>query len=73
MEPLKPEVKEKILRDRPAAQPQDIEEYERLLAERFNADPDYGPQGEPTRSGILPLDRRARRLIELHEKLFGPE
>lgn len=71
MEPLKPEVKEKILRDRPAAQPQDIEEYERLLAERFYADPDYGPKAEPGRAGILPFDGRELRLRELHEKLFG--
>ena len=40
MEPLKPETKRQILQERPQASPADIEEYERLLAERFAEDPD---------------------------------
>lgn len=40
MEPLKPVTKENILALRPEADPADIEEYERLLAERFTVDPD---------------------------------
>ena len=40
MEPLKPETKARILQEQPEATPEDIEEYERLLAERFTEDPD---------------------------------
>jgi hypothetical protein len=39
MEPLKPETKKRILKERPQASTEDIEEYERLLAERFTEDP----------------------------------
>lgn len=80
MEPLKPEVKQQILANRPQAAPQDIEEYERLLAERFTSDPNA-----PSASALPPgapqaicaserlCDSRAReaRLSELYEKLFG--
>lgn len=40
MEPLKPETESKILEESPEAAPEDIQEYERLLAERFTVDPD---------------------------------
>lgn len=80
MEPLKPEVKKRILADRPQAAPQDIEEYERLLAERFMSDPNAPtasalPPGAPQAiyRGERPCDAHVReaRLRELHEKLFG--
>ncbi|MBI1916343.1 MAG: hypothetical protein HYS12_16665 [Planctomycetes bacterium] len=68
MEPLKPETRREILQNRPQATPADIEEYERLLAERFARDPDL------PRSPALAQAEAARekRLEELHKKLFGP-
>ena len=41
MEPLKPDTKTRILRERPQASPEDLEEYERLLAERFTEGPGH--------------------------------
>ena len=67
MEPLKPETKQKILQNRPQASPADIEEYERLLAERFTEDPDL-PKS-PTR--IKAAGKRQERLEQLYKKLFG--
>ncbi|MCA1616034.1 MAG: hypothetical protein LC800_18425 [Acidobacteria bacterium] len=49
MEPLKPEEKERILNHSLAA-PEELDDYERLLAERYMADPDLPlapPEGEP--------------------------
>lgn len=65
MEPLKPAEKERILSERPQAAPEDIEEYERLLAERFLRDPSLP---EPA---AAPERRRDDRLRELYDKLFG--
>jgi hypothetical protein len=68
MEPLKPDVKEAILRNRPQAAPEEIEEYERLLAERFTIDPDM-----PRAPDAAAADQaRETRLAELYQKLFGP-
>lgn len=67
MEPLKPEEKQRILAERPQAAPEDIEEYERLLAERFRRDPLVQPQP----AFASRENERERRLRELHELLFG--
>ena len=68
MEPLKPETRRAILQDRPQADPAEIEEYERLLAQRFAEDPD-----KPKPHHLLAvLQDREARLVELHKKLFGP-
>lgn len=68
MEPLKPETKSKILAENPQAAPEDIQEYERLLAERFTVDPDLPmapeSEAEPTPEG------REQRLQYLYRKLF---
>jgi len=69
MEPLKPETKKLILDTNPNAAPEDIEEYERLLAERFTVDPDLPKSPE---HAILHEAREAR-LAELHKKLFPGE
>lgn len=69
MEPLKPETKKNILAIRPEAEPADIEEYERLLAERFAADPDIAMA---PRELISPDDPEVR-LAELYRKLFSEE
>ncbi|MGH7174557.1 MAG: hypothetical protein ACRELG_30180 [Gemmataceae bacterium] len=67
MEPLKPETKARILHERPQASPEDIEEYERLLAERFTEDPDL-----PKSPAIAQTDaERKNRLEQLYEKLFA--
>jgi hypothetical protein len=64
---MKPETKEKVLQDRPQTDPADIEEYERLLSERFTIDPDLprAPQAEAADQA------REDRLAELYQKLFG--
>ncbi len=67
MEPLKPEEKEAILKKNPLADPADIEEYERLLSERFTVDPNR----RRTRSAASATAAKADRLTELHKKLFG--
>ena len=67
MEPLKPETKAAILRGRPQACPADIEEYERLLAERFTADPDMPKAPADDRATC----KREKRLEQLYAKLFG--
>ena len=67
MEPLKPETKRQIMTARPDASPEDIQEYERLLAERFAEDPDL------TKSPALEkaTAKREKRLEQLYQKLFG--
>ncbi|MFN7917889.1 MAG: hypothetical protein U0Q55_21255 [Vicinamibacterales bacterium] len=69
MEPLKPDQKLRILADRPLAAPEEIEEYERLLSERFRQEPLTAEPDNAAALGVGP-DREAR-LRELHQKLFG--
>jgi len=67
MEPLKPEVRKRILDEHPQASPEDIEEYERLLSERFTVDPDLpmAPEVSDQRNAD------EERLAELYDKLFS--
>jgi hypothetical protein len=67
MEPLKPETKTRILKERPEASPEEIEEYERLLAERFTEDPDL-PRSPAISQATA---KREKRLEQLYKKLFG--
>ena len=67
MEPLKPETKKRILKERPQAT-EDIEEYERLLAERFTEDPNLPKSPTFAQAAI----KREKRLEQLYKKLFGP-
>ncbi len=61
------DTKARILQDRPEASPEDIEEYERLLPERFTEDPDV-----PKSPGIAQsAAKRDKRLEQLYQKLFG--
>jgi hypothetical protein len=64
MEPLTPSTKRQILDNNPQASTRDLQEYERLLAQRFTVDPDL--ETEPS------LDARSReeRLEQLYHKLF---
>jgi len=66
MEPLKPQSKRQMLAASPAATPQEIAEYEKLLAERFTVDPDL-PRS-PESLGLS--QRKSDRLKELRRKLF---
>lgn len=66
MEPMKPEEKRRILADSPQAEPGDLEEYERLLSQRFATDPDVpaAPEAGDAASSI------EARLAQLHARLF---
>ncbi|HTT62979.1 MAG TPA: hypothetical protein VMG35_14095 [Bryobacteraceae bacterium] len=68
MEPLRPETRRAILNANPRAGPQ-IEEYERLLAERFTTDPDAAAP-HPQDARVLPHKTREQRLRELYHQLF---
>lgn len=68
MEPLKPDTVKGILA-RPAAAPvlqEDIEEYERLLSERFTRDPDL-PMSPRDADDVA---QREDRIAQLYQKLF---
>ena len=67
MEPLTPKVRKEILDNRPQASPEDIDEYERLLSQRFTVDPDL-PM-DPNESALRDDDEA--RLEELYNKLFA--
>jgi hypothetical protein len=67
MEPMKPETKSRILEERPETRPEDIEEYERLLAERFTEDPDLPKSPAVAKAAA----RRETRLEQLYKELFG--
>ena len=66
MEPLKPDLKKRILETNPEAAPEEIEEYERLLSERFTTDPDLAM--DPKHAELMVA--KNSRLAELHKKLF---
>jgi hypothetical protein len=68
MEPLKPETASKILEESPEAAPEDVQEYERLLAERFTVDPDLpmAPEADSQQADI------EERIQYLYRKLFPP-
>ncbi|PYS25026.1 MAG: hypothetical protein DMF72_02990 [Acidobacteria bacterium] len=71
MEPLKPEIKENLLAIRPEADPADLEEYERLLAERFATDPDRA--AAPESKELRDSQSSEERLAELFHRLFVPQ
>ncbi len=66
MQPLKPSQKKAILATAPQAQPEDVEDYERLLAQRFMTDPSLQKAPVQPRAKAL-----SDRLSELYAKLFG--
>ncbi len=66
MEPLKPMAKNGILQASPTAAPEDVAEYQRLLAERFTVDPDL-PRDAVS---INVMEGKKARLKELRKKLF---
>jgi hypothetical protein len=73
MEPLKPDVVQRVL-DAAAnvaapVSPQDIEEYERLLSERFTRDPDL-PMAPQQANAV---DQAEARIEQLHQAIFRPQ
>jgi len=71
MQPLKPEDKKAALENNPNAAPEDLQEYERLLALRFTRDPSNPGNAAPFAAGTE--DDLEERLKALHRKLFSPE
>src|SRR5438874_1602530 len=68
MEPFEPATKDAILRNNPQATAADLDEYERLLAQRLAVDPD--PARRPSRDARTRETAREARLAELHRILF---
>lgn len=66
MEPLDPEIKRRLLAGDPPADPGDIEEFERLLAEMFITDPDLPKSPDDMESEV----KKKLRLEDLQKKLF---
>lgn len=66
MQPLKPEERNRILRDVPDARPEEIDEYERLLAQTFMIDPSIPRSAD----FVATNQENERRLSELFGKLF---
>jgi hypothetical protein len=73
MQPLKPEEREKIRKEHPQAAPGDLEQYERLLSQRFTVDPD-SPQPAPAKdevsSATVSSDDIEEELEKLHRRIF---
>ena len=77
MEPLKPEVRKQLTLNNPQASPQDVEEYERLLSERFTVDPTLTvarvaakPNLHPAPNALSPEQEREQRLTVLYQKFY---
>ena len=65
MEPMKPETKRSILQNNPQASPQEVDEYEKLLSERFSRDPDVAAAPDAAARSL-----GEDRLSQLYRKLF---
>jgi hypothetical protein len=72
MQPLKPEDRKAALENNPQASPEDLHEYERLLALRFTRDP-LAEQAQPTATEAEVRDDVEERLKALHKKLFSTQ
>lgn len=74
MRPFTTQEKQLIIASQPQAAPggnveSDLNEYERLVAAKFQRDPDALPAASPA-FGVAEPDPERRRLAELHAKLF---
>jgi hypothetical protein len=69
MQPLKPEDKKAALDNNPQAAPEDLQEYERLLALRFARDPLTQENAQPVAGEAV--EDLEDRLNALHKKLFS--
>jgi hypothetical protein len=73
MEPLKPEAVKKALDAAAAAaapvSPAVVDEYERLLSERFTRDPDLPMSPQRAHD----IDQAEARIEQLHKAIFRPQ
>jgi hypothetical protein len=67
VEPMRPELVNRLLHDRPGLTQADIEEYQRLQAERFLVNP-LLPKSPDEQKKIID---RENRIKELHRKIYG--
>jgi hypothetical protein len=67
MEPMKPEVINRLLHERPNLTRGEIEEYHRLQAERFRVNP-LLPRSPDQERAVM---RREDRIKELYAKIYG--
>ena len=67
VEPIKPEVVNQLLHDRPGLTREEIHEYQRLQAERFLINP-LLPKSPDQQTQI---DDRENRIKELYQKIYG--
>lgn len=65
MEPMKLAVRQALLRPGAKLTTEEVDEYERLQAERFLMDPDLHPSPDQA----VDLEKREKRLRELHKKV----
>jgi hypothetical protein len=65
MEPIKPKDRQQALRT--GATEEELAEYNRLIAERFNTD----PYAEKTKEAARAEKEREQRIADLHHKLFS--
>ena len=77
MEPMKPEARQQLTRNNSQATPQDVEEYERLLSQRFMVDPSLPTACATANSDLMaaptalsPAQERETRLKVLYQKLY---
>jgi hypothetical protein len=66
MEPIKPDVVARILKDRPSVSYSDIEEYQRLQVEHFMTNPFLPKSPEQEEE----TKKRESRMHELYNKLY---
>ena len=66
MEPIRAEKFERILQKNPEASRADIQQYQQLLAQRFEQDPDL--VRDPAEQALV--EQREEHLKELYNKLF---
>jgi hypothetical protein len=67
MEPMKPELVNRLLHERPNLTRADIEEYHRLQAERFQVNPLLPRSPDQERV----ITQRENRIKELYAKIYG--
>jgi hypothetical protein len=67
VEPMKPELVNRLLHERPGLTPADIHEYQRLQAERFLVNPLLPKSPDEEKE----INDRENRIKELHRKIYG--
>ena len=67
MEPMKPELVNRLLHERPALTRAEIDEYQRLQAERFRVNPLLPKSPDEERA----INARKARIKELYRKIYG--